>query len=117
LQQSSLGRWTPENAATATYPRLSPDLAGPSNPDNLSSFWLVNAKYVRLKSVDLGYVLPKQWLRRLGISSARIYVSGYDLYTWANFDLYSQDPEIASLGSAGTYPVQKVHNIGLQIGF
>jgi TonB-linked SusC/RagA family outer membrane protein len=117
LQEASLGRWTPAKAATATYPRLSSDLAGPSSPSNLSSFWLIDAKYVRLKSVDLGYVLPKQWLSRLGINSARIYVSGYDLYTWANFDLYSQDPEIASLGSAGTYPVQKVHNIGLQVGF
>ncbi|MEO5646933.1 MAG: SusC/RagA family TonB-linked outer membrane protein, partial [Chitinophagaceae bacterium] len=117
LQESALGRWTPETAATATFPRLSSNLAGPSSPSNLSSFWLVNAKYVRLKSVDLGFVLPKKWLTRLKINSARIYVSGYDLYTWSNFDLYSQDPEIASLGSAGTYPVQKVHNVGLQVGF
>jgi hypothetical protein len=78
---------------------------------------LVDAKYIRLKSVDLGYVLPKSWLAGVKIKSARIYVSGYDLYTWSNFDLYSQDPEIASLGSAGTYPVQKVYNLGLQVGF
>lgn len=117
LQKSALGRWTPETAATATYPRLSNNLAGPSSPSNASSFWLVDAKYIRLKSVDIGYTLPKKWLSKVKISTARIYLSGYDLYTWANFDLYSQDPEIASNGSAGTYPVQKVYNLGLQVGF
>lgn len=117
LQQSALGRWTPETAATATFPRLSNNLAGPSSPSNASSFWLVDAKYIRLKSVDLGYRLPKKWLSAVKLNSARIYLSGFDLYTWTNFDLYSQDPEIASLGSAGTYPVQKVYNLGVQIGF
>lgn len=117
LQQSALRRWTPETAATATYPRLSSNLAGPSSPSNLSSFWLQDAKYIRLKSVDLGYELPKKWLRSVKVSSARLYVSGYDLYTWSNFDLYTNDPEIKSGGSVGTYPVQKVYNVGLQIGF
>jgi TonB-linked SusC/RagA family outer membrane protein len=117
LQKAALGRWTPETAASATYPRLSNNLAGPSSPSNASSFWLVDAQYIRLKSVDIGYRLPKKWLSGVKISSARIYVSGYDLYTWANFDLYSQDPEITSNGSAGTYPVQKVINLGLQVGF
>jgi TonB-linked SusC/RagA family outer membrane protein len=117
LQEVALKRWTPETAATATYPRLSSNLAGPSSPSNASSFWLVDAKYVRLKSVDIGYRIPKKWLSAIKISTARLYLSGYDLFTWANFDLYSQDPEIASLGSAGTYPVQKVYNLGLQIGF
>ncbi|WP_256013897.1 SusC/RagA family TonB-linked outer membrane protein [Desertivirga xinjiangensis] len=61
LQEVTLKRWTPETAATATYPRLSSNLAGPSSPSNASSFWLVNAKYVRLKSVDIGYRLPKKY--------------------------------------------------------
>jgi TonB-linked SusC/RagA family outer membrane protein len=117
LQKSALGRWTPETAATATFPRMSGNLAGPSSPSNASSFWMVDAHYIRLKSVDIGYRLPKKWLSAVKISTARIYLSGYDLYTWANFDLYAQDPEIASNGSAGTYPVQKVYNLGLQVGF
>ena len=117
LQQSALGRWTPENNVNATFPRLSADLAGPSSPSNLSNFWLIDAKYIRLKSVDLGYRLPKKWTNALKIATARVYLSGYDLYTWSNFSLYSQDPEIASLGSAGTYPVQKIYNLGLQVGF
>lgn len=119
LQQWALGRWTPETAATATYPRLSSDLAGPSSPSsaNNSTFWQLSAHYIRLKSVDIGYTLPSKWLDKLKVKNARIYLSGYDLYTWSNFSLYAQDPEIANNGSAGTYPVQKIYNIGLQVGF
>lgn len=117
LQQSVLGRWTPENNVNATYPRLSADVAGPSSPANNSTFWLINAKYVRLKSVDLGYRLPQRWAGALHVATARIYLSGYDLYTWSNFSLYSQDPEVANGASGGTYPVQKVYNLGLQVGF
>lgn len=117
LQQAALGRWTPENNINATFPRLSKNVAGPSSPANNSTFWLVNAKYVRLKSVDLGYRIPKTWSNALHIATARIYVSGYDLYTWSNFSLYSQDPEVANGASGGTYPVQKVYNLGFQVGF
>ncbi len=117
LQQSALGRWTPENNINATFPRLSKDVAGPSSPANNSTFWQVNAKYIRLKSVDVGYRFPKRWTSALHVSTARIYLSGYDLYTWSNFSLYSQDPEVANGASGGTYPVQKVYNLGLQVGF
>jgi TonB-linked SusC/RagA family outer membrane protein len=117
LQASALGAWTPATAATATYPRLSTNLAGPSSPSNYSTFWQINAHYIRLKSVDFGYNLPASWLSHLKIRTAKIYVSGYDLVTWANFKLYSQDPEVTDNGSGGVYPVDKVYNVGLQIGF
>lgn len=117
LQTSALDRWTPATAATATYPRLSSDLANPSSPSNNSTFWQIDAKYIRLKSIDFGFTLPQAWLSKIKIRSARIYVSGYDLVTWSNFKLYAQDPEITDNGSAGTYPVQKVYNVGLQVGF
>ncbi|WP_448698334.1 SusC/RagA family TonB-linked outer membrane protein [Mucilaginibacter sp. AW1-3] len=119
LQEVNWGRWTPATAATATYPRLTTNLAGPSSPSaaNNSSFWQIDAHYIRLKSVDLGYSFPAKWTSKLKIRSARLYVSGYDLYTWANFNLYAQDPEISNNASAGTYPVQKVYNVGLQVGF
>lgn len=117
LQENALGRWTPTNNINATFPRLSANVAGPSSPSNSSTFWMVNAKYIRLKSVDLGYSLPKKWVGALNLSTARIYFSGYDLFTWSNFSLYSQDPEVANGASGGTYPVQKVYNVGLQVGF
>ena len=117
LQPVHLNRWTPETAATATYPRLSTVLSGPSSPNTSSNFWLIDAKYVRLKSVDIGYTLPQKWVKAVRINNARVFLSGYDLLTWSNFDLYQQDPEITSSGSAGTYPVQKIYNLGIQVGF
>lgn len=116
LQPLHLNRWTPETAATATYPRLSTVLAGPSSPSIVSNFWYINGKYVRLKSADVGYSLSPRLASALRLSSARIYASGYDLLTWSNFNLYQHDPEIASGGSAGTYPVQKIYTVGIQIG-
>lgn len=117
LQDIHLNRWTPETAATATYPRLSTILAGPSSPSTSSNFWLIDAKYVRLKSVDIGFTFPKKWTNAVNINNARIYLSGYDLFTWSNFSIYQQDPEIKSNGSGGVYPVQKIFNMGVQIGF
>lgn len=55
--------WTPENP-NAEYPRLS---LNPPNTNNsyASSFWYRDGKYLRLKSVHLGYTLPKNWTNKL----------------------------------------------------
>src|SRR5690606_24217019 len=103
LQPIHLKRWTPETKDIALYPRLSTNLAGPSSPNTSSNFWLINAKYLRLKAIDLGYTIPNKLTSRIGIHNARLFLSGYDLFTWTNFSLYQQDPEIRSGGSGGTY--------------
>jgi len=109
-------RWTEENAANAKFPRLSSNASYVSSPTAYpSSFWLLNARYVRMKTVELGYQLSKKWLP-LKISNARFYFSGYNLLTWTNFKLYQQDPEVASNTVGDAYLNQRVLNIGLQVG-
>lgn len=109
-------RWTPENAANAKFPRLSSNASYVSSPTAYpSSFWLLNARYVRMKTVEFGYQVEKRWLP-LKISNARFYFSGYNLLTWTNFKLYQQDPEVASNGVGDAYLNQRVLNIGLQVG-
>ncbi len=109
-------RWTPENAANAKFPRLSSNASYVSSPTAYpSSFWLLNARYVRMKTVEFGYQVSKRWLP-LKISNARFYFSGYNLLTWTNFKLYQQDPEVASNGVGDAYLNQRVLNIGLQVG-
>ncbi len=110
-------RWTPENAANAQFPRLT------SNPTTINSartymsdFWLIDARYVRLKTVDLGYQLPSRWLPAR-INNARLYMSAYNLFTWTNYDKYQQDPEVASNSAGDAYINQRVINLGIQIGF
>ncbi|HEY9261963.1 TonB-dependent receptor [Chitinophaga sp.] len=110
-------RWTPENAANAQFPRLT------SNPTTVNSartymsdFWLIDARYVRLKTVDLGYQLPSRWLPGR-LNNARLYLSAYNLLTWTNYDKYQQDPEVASNSAGDAYINQRVVNLGIQIGF
>ncbi|GEP88749.1 TonB-linked outer membrane protein, SusC/RagA family [Chitinophaga terrae (ex Kim and Jung 2007)] len=110
-------RWTPENADKAQFPRLT------SNPTTVNSarsymsdFWLINARYVRLKTVDIGYQLPSRLLP-LHLNNARFYLSAYNLFTWTNYKKYQQDPEIASNTAGDAYINQRVLNIGLQVGF
>ncbi|TKK67954.1 TonB-dependent receptor [Ilyomonas limi] len=110
-------RWTAENAANAKFPRLSSSASYESSPTAYpSSFWLINAMYVRMKTVEIGYQFPKQALP-FKINSARLYFSGYNLFTWTNFKLYQQDPEVASNTAGDAYLNQRVMNIGLQVGF
>ncbi len=110
-------RWTPENAGNAKFPRLSSSASYVSSPSAYpSSFWLVNAMYVRMKTVEVGYGLPKKLLP-FKIHNARVYFSGYNLLTWTNFKLYQQDPEVASNTAGDAYLNQRVMNVGLQVGF
>ncbi|PWV49117.1 TonB-linked SusC/RagA family outer membrane protein [Chitinophaga sp. S165] len=109
-------RWTPENADNAQFPRLT------SNPTTVNSartymsdFWLIDARYVRLKTIDLGYQLPSRWLGQR-LNNARIYLSAYNLLTWTNYDKYQQDPEVSSNSAGDAYINQRVVNLGIQIG-
>ncbi|MGN6211935.1 SusC/RagA family TonB-linked outer membrane protein [Parafilimonas sp.] len=109
-------RWTEANAVNAKFPRLSSSASYESSPTAYpSDFWLVNAMYVRMKSVDVGYQFPKKWLP-LKINNARFYFSGYNLLTWTNFKLYQQDPEVATNTVGDAYLNQRVFNVGLQVG-
>ncbi|MBG9378522.1 TonB-dependent receptor [Panacibacter sp. DH6] len=110
-------RWTPDNADNAKFPRLTSNQAGVSSPSVYpSTFWLLNAHYVRMKTVEIGYRLPEKLLP-FNISNARLYFSAYNLFTWSNFSLYQQDPEISSNTAGDAYLNQRVMNLGIQVGF
>ncbi|GHE35742.1 SusC/RagA family TonB-linked outer membrane protein [Sphingobacterium griseoflavum] len=109
-------RYTPGNPQSAAFPRLT------QNPTTVNSarayrsdFWLLNAQYIRLKTVDLGYQFSGRKLP-LGVNSLRLYLSAYNLLTWTNYNKYQQDPEISSNTSGDAYFNQRAVNLGLQIG-
>lgn len=102
-----LGRWTPATAATATYPRLT--IGGNPNTQAASSFLLKDGDYIRLKNAELGYTLSKKLSNKIGLTSARVFVNGYNLLTSAAFDRV--DPETSISG----YPAQRVINAGINI--
>ena len=109
-------RWTPATAATAKFPRLTSNPTTINSPAAyMSDFWLIDATYLRLKTVELGYQLPQKWLP-LKLNNARLYISGYNLLTWTNYSLYQQDPEVTSNTAGDAYQNQRVINFGVQIG-
>jgi TonB-linked SusC/RagA family outer membrane protein len=93
----------------AFWPRLS------TNPVNnnlqQSSWWLRDASFMRLKTVEIGYNLP--WLAQYGVRTSRIYIGAENLFVLSSFKLW--DPEMGRKGLG--YPPNRRFNIGLQLGF
>lgn len=83
------------------------------NNNQTSTWFMQDASFLRLKSVELGYTVPDHINKRLNMSNLRVYVSGTNLLSWSSFKLW--DPEMAGNGLG--YPIQRVINVGLNIGF
>jgi hypothetical protein len=108
-------RWTPENPnPNAFYPRLAYGNSANKNNAVTSSWWVKNIDFVRLKTADFGYNLPKTLLKTIGFKSARVYVQGLNLLYWSPFKLW--DPELnTSNGTA--YPNIRTLTLGVQANF
>lgn len=113
--------WTPQNSVNPSFPRLS--LAGSNLNDpaaHPSNYWFRSSDYLRIKTAEFSYSLPKNFVNKIGLQVARIYVNGYNLVTWGlkEKNIYNTDPENTSGNDgAGFYPQTKVYNLGLQISF
>jgi len=117
FQPIHLTAWTPENASTAEFPRLTTNPQTVNSPTYYpSDYWLLNAYYIRLKTVDIGYQFPSKSLP-FHLNNARVYLSAYNLFTWDNYKRYQQDPEIQTNTAGDAYINQRVINVGLQLGF
>lgn len=90
-----------------------PRLAGPGNNVTNTSFWLQDMTYLRFKNIQIGYNLPKNWLRRLGVDNVRIYATGENLITLTKYQ--GLDPE-AQGDANSAYPVNKSFSIGINVG-
>ncbi|TKG94119.1 SusC/RagA family TonB-linked outer membrane protein [Puteibacter caeruleilacunae] len=112
LQAYADDYWSESNRNIyALWPRLTTKLS--ENNSKRSTWFMHNGSFVRLKSVEMGYSLPKSFIKRFRLNQLRFYVSGSNLYTWSKFDLW--DPENASNGLG--YPNQRVINLGVKVGF
>lgn len=111
------GRWTPETAATATFPALHLSESNMANNFVNSTYWIRKTDYLKLKNVEIGYRLPREWVSRIKIKSARIYVNGMNLISWDNVKDLGVDPEANTRDRWGwqPYPIMRVYNAGITI--
>jgi len=94
----------------ASYPRLS--YGGNSNNYRQSTFWLRNGSYLRLKTLEVGYSIPKTLVNKIRFNNIRLFLRGSNLLTFSSFKLW--DPELGS--STGTeYPLAKSLTLGLSV--
>lgn len=114
-----LDYWKPDNT-DARFPR-------PQHPNNVlgnnshnytgSDFWLVNAAYFRLKTVEIGYDFKRVLLNKVNwLSAFKISLSGNNLLTASEATRYGYDPETASTDNYG-YPVVRTYALNFSIGF
>ncbi|MCM4155765.1 TonB-dependent receptor [Gramella sp. AN32] len=109
------GHWTAENPnRDAVYPRLETVPGGGTPNTILSSYWLLDASYMRIKNAQLGYNLPEDFLQSTGIANLKIYISGENLGTFSNYR-QGWDPEISTDGEF--YPIYTTYTLGLNLSF
>lgn len=118
LTNVHLNSWTPELGDNAQYPILS-HTPGISSPGGFpSTFWFIRGDYLRLKTAEIGFEIPKNVTDKLKLAAARVYVNGYNLLTFSKLDrLYEFDPEINSGTDRVNYPPQRMINFGLNVTF
>jgi TonB-linked SusC/RagA family outer membrane protein len=103
-----------EQGAKISLPRLTAAPDGNRHNYRVSSFWMQDASYLRLKTLEIGYTFDTKLVNRVGIKSLRLYANGQNLVTWTKMPYF--DPEIASSNGA-VYPMMAVFNAGVNLQF
>ena len=115
---SNIGdRWTEENPdQNAFYPRLSCGSETTSSINNFqkSTWWVRNMNFLRLKTLQLSYNLPKPWVNKVHLKNAAVYVMGTNLFTLSRFKLW--DPEL-NTDNGASYPNTTSYSVGINFTF
>ena len=110
-------RWTEENPdQNAFYPRLSYGSETTSSINNFqkSTWWVRNMNFLRLKTLQLSYNLPKPWVNKVHLKNAAVYVMGTNLFTLSRFKLW--DPEL-NTDNGASYPNTTSYSVGINFTF
>lgn len=110
-------RWTEENPdQNAFYPHLSYGSETTSSINNFqkSTWWVRNMNFLRLKTLQLSYNLPKPWVNKVHLKNAAVYVMGTNLFTLSRFKLW--DPEL-NTDNGASYPNTTSYSVGINFTF
>ena len=112
-----LDRWHPEDPEADRYDPNTKWVAGSrpalGRPIGTGTAVVRDASYLRVKSMEIGYSLPKQWLNKLTIAGMRVYVNAYNLLTFTGIKYL--DPEHPSDSYGYLYPINRTYNVGILI--
>ena len=112
-QPDVMNAWTPETANTSGVraPALHLTNDGAFNGTE-STYRYQNFSYLRLKTMELGYNLPKKWLKTVGLKSLQVYVTGNNLLTW-----WGGDDRIDPEDEQAKYPILRSFTSGVRVSF
>lgn len=115
-----LDRWRPVDPNAHPYNPATEWIGGyysygATNADENSEFMIQKGNYLRLKSLEVGYTLPKQWLSSLGVKNLRVYFNAYNLLTFTG--VKGVDPEKPTQQFGYMYPMNRTYNFGANITF
>lgn len=124
-----LGNYWTEDNPNAFLPRYTgyyaPLYKGTSNANTR---YMMDASYLRLKNLQVGYNLPQAWVSKIHLSKVSIYLSAENLFTWSPMYKWSKDINVSNIGSsdkdlsssrgdAFNYPMMRSYTIGLNVTF
>lgn len=123
-----LDRWRPADPANDPYDPATEWIAGHHGytgtlPNVSSDFNIQNAAYLRLKTVELGYSLPENLLKKIDLKDIRIFVSAYNLLTFTRLrymdpEFYTNNTSSSGLTNLGyNYPINKTFSMGINVKF
>ena len=115
--QSMLNKWVYDNSWTennsgASLPRISLEKSAREHNGSLSDPWMVDASYIRLKNLEIGYSFR---IPGVPINNIRVYANGYNLLTFTSFK--ANDPEAQAGYGSTRYPMTRVYNFGINLNF
>ncbi len=110
-----LDRWTEDNPSQDVFsPRLHVG-NGNSINDEPSTWWLRDGSFLRLKNLEVGYVLPEKALRKIRLSGLRIYLLGENLAVFDKIKFW--DPEQGNRNKGVSYPMSHSFSLGVEVNF
>lgn len=122
---NTLRRWTPTNTNTDVPKAVFNDPVQPNSLTNgeMSQRWVEDGSFIRLKNITLGYNLPAAWMKKVGISSARVYISGQNLALITHYSGYDPESQNQSVKNSqlgidyATQPQPRTLMAGINVNF
>lgn len=115
INEFSADSWSADKATSALWPRMT--IANRGNNTVNSTFWLRSGDYLRLKTLEVGYDLPAELMKKWKMNGCRFYVQGYNLFTFSQVNDLPVDPEMPMAGYGSNYPVLRTFTAGMSFNF